>query len=452
MMTSESTGSTTGHDDDGLSGGGDSGRGQEEIVIPVYDTLRTPSTTTADTQHITSTTAGTRHTRHTSPLTVCTVTDGPEPLYFPDDGLCDYVFFESLVLTPGSNDFSVAGQSSAVQRFVTQGQVGQKTRYGMSVSFSDAEKFGNTFRTPKAKADYESYWTFGVYDWGFLSIDELQIEAKHSVDDFAQTASLALAALKEMQEHALSKSVQRPHMFWGIYPRSEPVCAALSQSIKTTFTPTGIVVLGHLSYSDDTRSDCVIMPPVNHADPRTQKPGIAYGHSMRDAMHALECLWNHDVRTNLFLSVTMQARRYKLKSDSQGQPWIYSDCGAGQYEQRVTAQEVCDYPHSGYSTNINYDGGFLSGITYDEADGFAITFENRLSLRDKICEAWTLEATGIGVGLAVYDVNYDHRSTMCDPIWINGTWARFRSLLRLRDYLHQDEPVANILQDCFNVT
>ncbi|XP_049523836.1 uncharacterized protein LOC125945665 [Dermacentor silvarum] len=273
-------------------------------------------------------------TGYTAPLTVCTVTGGAEPLYFPDDGLCTSVFFDSLGVTHRTNDFSVARQSATAVRFVTQGRVGHKTRYGMSVSFRDAENFGNAFRTPKGKADYESYWSFNVYDWGFLSIDELQAEARHSDVIFV------LTALKEIQEHALSKNAPRPHTFLGIYLRTSPVCAAVAEYIKTIFTPTGVVVLGHLSYADNTRSDCVIMPPVNFVDPRTQKPGITYGHRMRDATLALACLWEHNVRTNMSLSVTMRARRYKLKSGSQGKPPFYSDCEVDPYEQRTTAQEV----------------------------------------------------------------------------------------------------------------
>ncbi|XP_070379890.1 uncharacterized protein [Dermacentor albipictus] len=317
----------------------------------------------------------------------------------------------------------------------------------MSVSFSDAHNFSGAFRTPKGKADYESYWTYSVYDWGFLSIDELQVEARPSADII-----LALTTLKEMQEYALSKNVQPPCTFLGIYPRQERVCAEVSDYIKNIFTPTGVVVLGHLSYSDNTRSDCVIMPPVNFVDPRAQKPGIGYGHRMRDAMKVVTCLWEHNVRTNLSLSVTMQARRYKLKSGVQGQPQFYSDCEVDDYEQRTTAQEICDNPNSGYSTNIKYDGKFQSTIAYDHAGGFAVTFENPHSLREKICDAWTPEALDISLGLAVYDVNYDRRYTMCFSPWIFGTWFRLGFLLKLRDSLYQHRPVTNIYEYCISIT
>ncbi|KAL1470392.1 hypothetical protein MTO96_024328, partial [Rhipicephalus appendiculatus] len=203
---------------------------------------------------------------------------------------------------------------------------------------------------------------------------------------------------------------------------------------------------------DSWRPDCAIMPPINYLDPAVVKPRISYGHNMRDAMHVVTCLWNQGVRTNLSLSVTMQARRYKLRGTGQGQGLFYADCGTGTYEQRTTAQEICDDPKSGYSRNIYYAAQYKSLITYDDSEGFAVTFENSLSLREKLCDAWNLGATFGPVGLAVYDANYDRRSSRCDRRWINGTWSRFRFLLRLRDFLNQGPRSSTFLLDCNRVT
>ncbi|XP_037521812.2 uncharacterized protein LOC119399067 [Rhipicephalus sanguineus] len=230
--------------------------------------------------------------------------------------------------------------------------------------------------------------------------------------------------------------------------RSDQSCATVAGYIRTIFAPTGIIVLGHLSYGDNLRPDCAIMPPINYVDPGVLNPGIGYGHSIHDAMHAVACLWNQGVQTSLSVSVTMQARRYKLRTLVQGQTLFYTDCGSGTYEQRITSQEICDDPKSGYSRNIYYAAQYASLITYDNADGFAVTFENAMSLRTKLCDAWNPGAIATPVGLAVYDVNYDRRSSRCDRRWINGTWFRFRFLMRLRDFLGQAQPSSDFLPDC----
>ncbi|XP_049523046.1 uncharacterized protein LOC125945321 isoform X1 [Dermacentor silvarum] len=143
------------------------------------------------------------------------------------------------------------------------------------------------------------------------------------------------------------------------------------------------------------------------------------------------------------LSITSQANSSKTKAKAA--PLFYS------LQTKAHLRISCDNPNSGYSQNLNYDGVLLSMITYDLQDGFAITFENRFSLREKICDAWTVEATNKGVGLAVYDVNYDSRSTMCNPVWLNGTWYRFHFVLRIRDFLLQVHPEASLYNDCLNV-
>ncbi|XP_075726059.1 uncharacterized protein LOC119179316 [Rhipicephalus microplus] len=359
-----------------------SGKGSVANLPPVYVVQR-PSTSS----NITSGPVPSGPTPLSTPLTVCTLAPGAEYMYIPYDGLCDYSFFDSLAITPGSNGFAVTTQSADAQRFVAQAQIDKKTLYGMSVSLRDVVAFSNAFQSGSGKADYETYWKFNVFHWGFLHVDELQVNANIA------SVSLALSTLKEIHEHAVSTAGQTPGTFLGIYMRLEKSCARVAGYIRTVFTPTGVVVLGHLSYGDSWKSDCVIMPPVNYVDPRLVKPGIGYGHNM-----------------------------------------------------------ICDDPQSGYSRNIYYATQDKSLITYDDSDGFAVTFENEISLREKLCDAWSRGATPAAVGLAVYDANYDRRSSRCDRRWINGTWSRFRYLLRLRDFLHHGQRSSTFSLDCNRVT
>nr|XP_037286279.1 uncharacterized protein LOC119179316 [Rhipicephalus microplus] len=307
-----------------------SGKGSVANLPPVYVVQR-PSTPS----NITSGPVPSGPTPLAPPLTVCTLAPGAEYMYIPYDGLCDYSFFDSLAITPESNGFAVTTQSADAKRFVAQAQIDKKTLYGMSVSLRDVVAFSNAFQSGSGKADYETYWKFNVFHWGFLHVDELQVDANIA------GVSLALSTLKEIHEHAVSTAGQTPGTFLG---HLHEVGEVLRQSgriypVCTVFTPTGVVVLGHLSYGDSWKSDCVIMPPVNYVDPRLVKPGIGYGHNMQDAMHAVTCLWNRGVQSSLSLSVTMQARRYKMRGTAQGRALFYTDCEPATYEQRTTAQE-----------------------------------------------------------------------------------------------------------------
>ncbi|KAL1477676.1 hypothetical protein MTO96_035567, partial [Rhipicephalus appendiculatus] len=188
---------------------------------PVYVVVR-PSTP----GNITTGPVPTGPTPVAQTLTICTLAPGAEYMYIPDDGLCDYSFFDSLAMTPGNNSFAVTTQSGDAQRFVAQGQVDRKTRYGMSVSLRDVATFNNAFRSGNGKADYETYWKFNVYHWGFLHIDELQVDTRIA------DVSLALTTLKEVHEHALSTAGQTPGTFLGIFMRSDQSCATVAGYIR----------------------------------------------------------------------------------------------------------------------------------------------------------------------------------------------------------------------------
>ncbi|KAH8037059.1 hypothetical protein HPB51_008483 [Rhipicephalus microplus] len=441
-----------------------SGKGSVANLPPVYVVQR-PSTPS----NITSGPVPSGPTPLAPPLTVCTLAPGAEYMYIPYDGLCDYSFFDSLAITPESNGFAVTTQSADAKRFVAQAQIDKKTLYGMSVSLRDVVAFSNAFQSGSGKADYETYWKFNVFHWGFLHVDELQVDAniageihEHAVSTAGQTPGTFLGHLHEVGEVLRQSGRIYPAPFSARHSallclRDRQITSLrrhlfTSQLRRTVFTPTGVVVLGHLSYGDSWKSDCVIMPPVNYVDPRLVKPGIGYGHNMQDAMHAVTCLWNRGVQSSLSLSVTMQARRYKMRGTAQGRALFYTDCEPATYEQRTTAQEICDDPQSGYSRNIYYATQEKSPITYDDSDGFAVTFENEISMREKLCDAWSRGAIPVPVGLAVYDANYDRRSSRCDRRWINGTWSRFRYLLRLRDFLHHGQRSSTFSQDCNRVT
>ncbi|KAL3240842.1 hypothetical protein MRX96_047905, partial [Rhipicephalus microplus] len=195
----------------------------------------------------------------------------------------------------------------------------------------------------------------------------------------------------------------------------------------TIFAPTGVILLGHLSYGDFWRPDCAIMPPINFVDPRVEKPGISYGHRMRDAMLALACLATEGVQTSLYLSVTMQGRRYKLKNTSKGPVSVLHRL------RKRHLRTAC------------------LGSAVGEINLYSLNIRGRVS--SQICSSWALGAIVLRVGLAVYDVNYDSRNTTCDALRITGPWSRFHFLMRLRDFLHQPtRSSSDFVRECDRVT
>ncbi|XP_077521166.1 uncharacterized protein LOC144132550 isoform X1 [Amblyomma americanum] len=381
---------------------------------------------------------------------VCTTSNCEQSRLFPEDSLCDFVFCVSLYIKNPTNKFGVQEQNQVSrQPFFDTAQTATSTRYGMSIDLSNAKVLSRALATQEGIEDYESYWGVKVFDWGFLTVNEF--EAYRLTQEIVD----AMKILKKMHRHGSSKSGQVVHTFLGIYFKMD-LCEMVAHHIRTTFIPTGIISLGHISYLDRNRSDCIIMPPTNLKDPRVYSPRVDYGHSVSDAVAATNCLWNHGVRTAFSVSVTMQGRWYTTRSAGnvprgQGQQYFYKNCSSYTvYEQTGSIQEMCDDQSLGYARNQAYDNTNKAVISYDEIYGFAITFDNEQSLQFKVCDA--LKSTQRQLGVAVYDVNYDANTTQCNERWIKGSWERLRFLYRLQNsmndaYLHPDKNF-----DCLQIT
>ncbi|XP_077486502.1 uncharacterized protein LOC144097737 [Amblyomma americanum] len=378
---------------------------------------------------------------------VCTVgDDGVEPLIVPDDGLCSFVFYHPLRISESTRAFGT-GIQITLNSFFKRAQHDSKTRYGMSVNLRDVAKFRSAFRTPRGKQDYESYWNVGIYDWGFLSINEFQVNAG------LQRVAVALRILKELQEYAESNSDEQAFMFLGIYSRSERICAAFARHMNTIFSPAAVIILGHLSYNDPQNPRCTVMPPTNFKDPRLQ--GSTYGHSIRDAVHLARCLKERGVRTNFSVSLTMRGRWTRPKrfsvSSSHRRANFYDDCYPGNYEEVGALKAICDDPRSLFAQNLAYDNSTKAVITFDEKLGYALTFDNERSLLEKICDAWE-NVTDLDLGLAAYDVNHDNRDTKCGAQWINNRWSRLRFLLKLSAFIEQYYKKPHDKKSCIQFT
>ncbi|XP_077486084.1 uncharacterized protein LOC144097206 [Amblyomma americanum] len=439
---------TSGNDDAGGDGtdkaGGDSSTNMKPLPPSVPIVLNTVPPSALPTSRPTS------PTPRPVPLIpkVCTVEDsGVEPLVLPADGLCSFVFYHPLRITDPANTFGTQDHP-AQQIFFDRAKDSFHTRFGMSVNYSDMSRFASAFRTTRGKQDYEGYWNYNIFDWGFLFVDEFQAQAG------ARQITEALRILKEMEEYLKAqRSDGIVFTFLGIYTRSNAICAEIAQYMNTIFTPSGVIVLGHLTYSDSSRPDCNVMPPTSINDPRLQ--GAKYGHSLRDALHLVRCLQQNGVRTHFSVSTTMRGRWTNptnfVNRSGMLRVDFYDECQRSPYREDAALKAICDYATGPYARNLAYDTNVKAVITFDEARRFALAFDNENSLREKICDAWE-SVTDLQVAVAIYDINHDNRDTRCEARWMTGAWARLRLLLRLSAFIERYYKRPEDQTNCHRVT
>ncbi|XP_037526273.1 uncharacterized protein LOC119403406 [Rhipicephalus sanguineus] len=254
----------------------------------------------------------------TFPL-VCTVsTSYRQSTALPSDGVCDYLFYDSLY--KGNANAFTEPLGPDVNDFVQRAGQHRTTEFGLSFA-SDNSRFVRDYDTPAFEAKVADVANRGVSHLGILNMlndttDNATFEqALRILLKFEQyTASTATAARYPIT--ALGVSVDVPKVFDWYRERlnteklkamlaalrscfDEPrVVTALQSSADgpsdgadevlelhisvalwtTIYLPHLIVALSHFSYRDADRADCQIMPPTISRYPNHAK--LLYGHTL----------------------------------------------------------------------------------------------------------------------------------------------------------------------------
>ncbi|XP_072140129.1 uncharacterized protein [Dermacentor andersoni] len=178
---------------------------------------------------------------------VCTV-DCNIRMVVPPDGVCDFIFFDSLYVTCGGG-VGDAQTTPKLQRFFDLAAQGNNTQFGCSI---DALKLGE-FVTDIEKSDslkwaQEKLWANNVYHWGVMNIYHVLF---FQDPDIVKKALEALKAAAQFSQLSSEKGVAS-HTFLGVYARWDlKPCENIGLHTKSVFSPDMIVVLGHFSYQEN---------------------------------------------------------------------------------------------------------------------------------------------------------------------------------------------------------
>ncbi|XP_075724435.1 uncharacterized protein LOC142767096 [Rhipicephalus microplus] len=89
-----------------------------------------------------------------------------------EDGLCDFLFFESLYRLCGG-EILEPQLSVALKLFVGFAKGASKTEYGVSIDASNIQDFTKHLKIPDALAWVDTQlWQNKVYHWGIMTIHE----------------------------------------------------------------------------------------------------------------------------------------------------------------------------------------------------------------------------------------------------------------------------------------
>ncbi|XP_075559907.1 uncharacterized protein LOC142591465 [Dermacentor variabilis] len=365
---------------------------------------------------------------------ICTVASDGE-MEMPEDGVCDFTFYESLRLGETSMGKFTTFKSMAAK--------GKKTQFGISIFALDIDAFLIHLSKQSAKAwAQENLWNHNIHHWGILNI----YETIFNQPGFFRNATLTLKRAHEISDPSPTKRVVS-YTFLGYYGKQPGGCDEAAEIMKNVYLPSVLVILAHLSYAEQEIQaqtpgfECYIMPPMIYTIPESIRYSLKYGHTFDDAVDLVECLRQKEIfNSQLFaISFTLKGRWYTPKLDDEdyagwGEYSVFKPCK--RFEGYGIPQLVCNESDSAYLKHMEIQYADLHAATYDKSRGRkkTLVFESMWSLDERFC-AEKYNHDTYDYTIAVYDVNYDYAPSNCKP-WMPGSYARTKYLRFLAEVIN----------------
>ncbi|KAL1472437.1 hypothetical protein MTO96_039331 [Rhipicephalus appendiculatus] len=172
----------------------------------------------------------------------------------PPDGVCDYMFFDSLYT---NNNFMLidSAPSGELEVYLRAANSSQKTEHGVGINVRSVTEADDHLknRGTQSKTFLSALLSRKVVGFGVLSINKLQFS-----DAVFKGAVSLLLAVKAF----ISKELGRNDIFTviGIYITGVATQRAVISTSRSIGAPDVFIGLGHIAYPTNNRSDCQMIP------------------------------------------------------------------------------------------------------------------------------------------------------------------------------------------------
>ncbi|KAL1427343.1 hypothetical protein MTO96_017630 [Rhipicephalus appendiculatus] len=299
--------------------------------------------------------------------------------HFPPDGICDYIFYDSLYLE-GGDRLTDHRYSDHLDIFLNEKPAYQNTTLGLGFSFNFIAMAEQDLKDvgPGALA---GFWNQGVFHAGILDTPTkpTRDEMKAAIASF-KSINQVVDYVRNRGETAITViTVPQPHLEWAF--------SFAEDFRELNFTPTLLISNGHYQDEGERDGDCFIMPPTRHPEdippPEVQR---VYNFDVSSPMYQLRSLYANGTDTRGLLGVTLEGRNSKTESGDKVD--IYKRCVSG---------------YTGFNRYV------------------ALTAVKNLD-------------PSVPFGLAVYNVDSDDYNNTCASVNKYGAFSRLKELKKLLDF------------------
>ncbi|XP_075724462.1 uncharacterized protein LOC142767122 isoform X2 [Rhipicephalus microplus] len=354
---------------------------------------------------------------------------------FPYDGLCDYIFFDSLYKR-GRNWLSRRDTySNSLNTFIDQHPDYKSTSLGVGFAYNHLSTALDDLSRDKRQSPMEPLWKKGICHVGIL--DTPAMVARNDPRD-------TVAALKVI-DSAMEVPRQQGRSCISVLAVPDPVTDwSLDYALSfrnLSFTPYMILMFGHYRYGDNTLENCAIMPPTRHPMDLPEE-WIARGYNF-DVSTAAYSLMEFKMKTANFrglISVTMKGRWTVPQSKDKVE--FFEPCVSnpnsnsfGRYTEVCPATTMKKGQKNAFQ--LTYSSKHCAMLAYSPTTNRVFAYDNELGLAIKLCAARADNPKG-KFGIAAFDIDYDDYDNTCVSLNTYGRHSRLQRLKMVVDYFRSN--------------
>lgn len=400
-------------------------------------TVGTAGTTVTTPQPLTTSQTSTVRTAGTT-TTTSTTTAGPRPLSralfctfgtkttrntrFPDNGLCDFIFYDSMY----KNGYNFVDQKNPftadLEAVFTQAQSGRYTRtqFGLGFAFANLGSLIDYFVFTKRTKDYivpllqRGISHLGVIDCPAYAVDRTRVQR---VFDSTRLLNQDLEFVRRRGQTA--------YVVVGVIPIDSTWMTFLEY--KGVEKPHLFISHGYQFIEDWERTPCRATPPTLLAKPPQPQQDI---HDLRDALEGLVEVRAKIPAMSFSLSVTMKGRWSRLLANSPAK--AFSPCSqVNPRRPSPSYTAVCNA--APFSRTLQYDNDGYTMRAYDAGTSDLFLYDDERALCEKLCKV-KANHTQVVFGLAVYDLEYEDGGNTCSSRNRFGSFSRLKMVARILDF------------------
>ncbi|XP_070381863.1 uncharacterized protein [Dermacentor albipictus] len=361
---------------------------------------------------------------------------------FPEDGLCDYAFFDALYRgRPSESDVArLRRPSAALRRFLAGTRRYGRTQNGVAISYRGLRGATKDMESSHAPSDMRALWKNGVRHLGVLDFVPGADATEASVERLFKFLQLC----RKLQDRVIPKTaLPKPSLALGVTflsSNQRQVYASIEKHLRSGWSPSRqkidlVVLRTHLSGRDDGDPSCTVTG--SSVWGRTLAD---YQPSMVDALNYLEKkLKPMSSESLFFVSMSAAARRYVPVGPADNAKGFEPGSRCKAYDESDYAREIDSFASvcsdAEYAAHIARDESHETMHSFRLSPRSAVTFDSEDTIFAKMCKARKMVAS-VPYGLALFDAEFDDTSNECSATNKYGNFTLVRAARKAIDYVY----------------